>query len=74
MLNGFSRILDIQKFSAGGGVVVVVCVFGGGGGLDPQTPLEIWDTWSEPSFYKTFLLTTTTSHRGGGGGLLILES
>ena len=50
VLDGFSRILDIQKISGGG----------------PQTPLEKWDTWSEPSlFYKTFLLTTTTSQPGG---------
>ena len=52
MLDGFSRILDIQKFSWGG---------------PPQTPLEKWDTWIKPSLNKIFLLTATTSQPGGWG-------
>ena len=49
VVDGFSCILDIQIFSGGG----------------HPDPLEKTDTWSEPSFYKTFLLTTTTSQLGG---------
>ena len=57
VFGGLSRILDIKKIR----------------GRDPRHILEKWDTWIEPSFYKTFLLTTTTSQRGRRG-LLILES
>ena len=66
VLDGFSHILDIQKLSGGGPPDTP---------WDPaetplETTLEKWDTWSEPSFYKTFLLATTTSKPGGGGQTL----